>query len=228
MTRQHGGAAAAALILVLSLAVAAASAAVWVQATQGDVTADAFSAALAQCGWCLAVHAGGPLLLGIVAAVVAGMRPTAAGGDAAPPKKARAAQKAAEPVAPPAPPSSDAALRLLALLQQEGRLVDFLLEDIAAYDDAQVGAAVRSIHAGCRAVLDERVALERILEGEDGATVAVPEGFDAAAIRVTGNVAGKPPFRGTLQHNGWRVVRINLPESSTDARIVAPAEVEVP
>jgi hypothetical protein len=122
---------------------------------------------------------------------------------------------------------SDAALRLLALFQQEGRLVDFLLEEISGYDDAQVGAAVRAIHSGCGSVLRERLELERILEGDDGDVVEVPPGFDAAAIRVTGNVAGAPPFKGTLQHSGWRVVRVSLPESSADARIVAPAEVEV-
>ena len=226
MTRQHGGAGAAALILVLTVVVAAASAVVMVQVTQGDLSTETFSTALAQCGWCFAVLFGGPLLLGIVAAMLAGMPPQ---GDAAAesrPKKSKAAEKAS--VAAPPPPPTDAALRLLALLQQEGRLVDFLLEDIAAYDDAQIGAAVRSIHAGCRGVLEERVQLERILEGDDGASVAVPADFDAAAIRVTGNVAGKPPFHGTLQHNGWRAVKITLPESSTDPRIVAPAEVEVP
>src|SRR5262249_10518216 len=105
---------------------------------------------------------------------------------------------------------------------------DFLLEDIDAYGDSQIGAAVRSIHAGCRSVLQERVQLERILEGEDGAAIEVPAGFDAAAIRVTGNVVGAPPFHGSLQHLGWRAVKITLPESSTDPRIVAPAEVEVP
>lgn len=223
MTGQHGGAGAAALMLVLTVAVAAASAVVMVQVTQGTLSSEAFAAALQQCGWCFAVLVGGPFLLGLVGALVAGFPD---GSEKAPAKTAKGSEKAA--AAPPAPPSSDAALRLLALFQQEGRLVDFLLEDIAGYDDGQVGAAVRSIHAGCRAVLDERLKLERILGGEDGDTVEVPAGFDAAAVRVTGNVAGSPPFRGTLQHSGWRAVKISLPESSGDVRIVAPAEVEVP
>jgi len=224
MTGQRGGAAAAALMLVLTAAVAAASATVMVQVTQGSLSSETFSAALQQCGWCFAVLVGGPFLLGLVGAMVAGMpaAPTAENQKA----PAKAKEKAAP--AAPAPPSTDAALRLLALLQQEGRLVDFLLEDISGYDDGQVGAAVRSIHAGCRAVLAERLQLERILAGEDGDTVEVPAGFDAAAVRVTGNVAGAPPFRGTLQHSGWRALKIALPESSGDARIVAPAEVEVP
>jgi hypothetical protein len=224
MNRQSGGIGTAALILVLTLAVVAASAAVLVQTAQGQLSTEAFTAALEQCGTCFAVLLGGPMLLGLVGALVAGTgggRPEAAGGEAV-------AEEAAPTAGKPAVPTSDAALRLLALLQQEGRLVDFLLEDIGPYDDSQVGAAVRSIHAGCRSVLEERVQLERILEGEDGAVVEVPAGFDAAAIRVTGNVAGTPPFRGTLQHSGWRAVKIALPDSSTDPRVVAPAEVEVP
>jgi hypothetical protein len=121
------------------------------------------------------------------------------------------------------------AVQLLALLQQEGRFVDFLSEDIAHYDDAQIGAAVRAIHAGCRKALQERVEIERIYSAEDGSQVDVGPGFDPAAVRVTGNVSGNPPFHGTLQHGGWRVKQIRLPRSTgvAEARIIAPAEVEV-
>ncbi len=131
-----------------------------------------------------------------------------------------------------APPTASAApaLRLLALLQQEGRLIDFLKEDIDSYSDAQIGAAVRSIHAGCRKALSERIEVERILTAEDGTEVIVEPGFDPAAVRLTGNVSGAPPFRGTLQHAGWRAVKVSLPQSpgDTDATIIAPAEVELP
>ena len=125
---------------------------------------------------------------------------------------------------------ADSAVRLLALFQEEGRLIDFLLEDLDAYDDAQVGAAVRTIHAGCRKVLSDRIQIERIYGEEDGTTVEVPAGFDPRAVRLTGNVHGAPPFRGTLRHAGWRVVRLDLPTTSGAGadRIVAPAEVEIP
>jgi hypothetical protein len=55
------------------------------------------------------------------------------------------------------------------------------------------------------------------------------QGFDAAAIRVTGNVVGNPPFHGSITHRGWRVVETRLPKltGSHDLRIVAPAEVEL-
>jgi len=136
----------------------------------------------------------------------------------------------AAPAAPPPPPSPELALRLLGFLQQEGRIVDFLQEDITAYGDAQVGAAVRAIHAGCRKALDERVELQRIFAAEEGTTVTVEPGFDPSAVRLSGNVTGTPPFRGTLQHAGWRATRVTLPPApeGSDPNVVAPAEVEIP
>lgn len=121
------------------------------------------------------------------------------------------------------------AARLLAVMQREGRLVDFLREDVAGYEDAQIGAAVRSVHAGCRKVLDEFVTLAPVQAGEEGGPVTLEAGFDATAYRLVGNVQGEPPYEGTLAHHGWRAEKVRLPElpDSMDAMIVAPAEVEV-
>jgi hypothetical protein len=135
--------------------------------------------------------------------------------------------EAVAPAVPP-PPSSAAALRLLGLLQQDARLVDFIEEDIDGYSDEQVGAAVRSIHSGCRKVLNEHVQLQRIFAAEDGSETVIDKGFDPAAVRLTGNVTGEPPFRGTLQHGGWRATEVSLPETTVDPSIIAPAEVEIP
>jgi hypothetical protein len=142
--------------------------------------------------------------------------------EAAPKSKAKA-------TASPPPDRGEAALRMLALMQQEGRLVDFLEEDLQPYSDAQIGSAVRAIHGGCRAVLKERVDLAPILPGAEGATVTIEPGFDPAAVRVTGNVRGEPPYQGVLRHPGWRSVSFKLPESTgnSDHTILAPAEVEV-
>lgn len=146
---------------------------------------------------------------------------------------APASAPAAEPrpaAPPPAPPSDEAALHLLAILQRKGRLIDFLHEDLSAYQDAQIGAAVRSVHAGCKQALDEYVALEPVYADPEGATVTIPAGFDAHAVRLTGNVAGDPPFKGALRHRGWRVAKVTLPARTGTpdaARVVAPAEVEV-
>ncbi len=130
----------------------------------------------------------------------------------------------------PPPKPSGAPLRLLALLQREGRLLDFLLEEIQAYPDAQIGAAVRDIHRQCQAALREHLELEPVLPQSEGASVEVTAGFDPSAIRLTGNVTGQPPFRGTLQHHGWRVRALKLapPPEGQDEFILMPAEVELP
>jgi hypothetical protein len=136
----------------------------------------------------------------------------------------------APPPSPQPPKPSGAPLRLLALLQREGRLLDFLLEDVAAYPDAQIGAAVRDIHRQCQTALKEHLVLEPVLTASEGATVEVPPGFDPSAVRLTGNVTGQPPFRGTLQHHGWRVKEVKLapPPEGQDEFVVMPAEVELP
>jgi len=129
----------------------------------------------------------------------------------------------------PAPESPDRAIQMLALFQRDGRLVDFLAEDVAPYPDAQLGAAVRSIHTSCRQVLDRYLKLAPVLDSDEDQPVTVPAGFDPAAIKLVGNVTGEPPFRGLLRHRGWRVAEVNLPSLPQGAgrAIVAPAEVEI-
>ncbi len=132
---------------------------------------------------------------------------------------------------PPTEESPDRAVQLLALLQREGRLVDFFSEDIAPYQDAQIGAAVRELHAGCRKALAQYVTLEPVIDGEEDRPVTVEEGFDPAAVKLVGNVTGRPPLRGLLRHRGWRVAEINLPPlapQESGRSVVAPAEVEIP
>ncbi len=133
----------------------------------------------------------------------------------------------------PAPPQSAGrsdALSLLAALQREARLVDFLLEPIGEYSDAQIGAAVRDVHRDCRKLLDRMFALRPAIAGSEGDAIEVPAGFDAARYRLTGNVGGQAPLHGRLAHPGWEASRCELPTwtgDSSSARIIAPAEVEV-
>jgi hypothetical protein len=129
----------------------------------------------------------------------------------------------------PAPPVTDAALQLLALLQREGRLVDFLEEDVASFADADIGAAARVVHTGCRKAIREHVKLEPVRTEEEGARVTLPDPLDASSVKLTGNVAGKGPYTGTLRHRGWRAVEITMPTAIAghDARILAQAEVEL-
>ena len=136
----------------------------------------------------------------------------------------------AAPSQPVAADTHDRAVQMLALLQREGRLIDFVLEDLAAYSDAQIGAAARDVHTGCHRVLERYVTLEAILPGREGEAVTVGQDqqIDTAAFHLVGNVAGQPPFRGTLLHPGWRASRVQLPPlGTTDRTIVMPAEIEL-
>jgi len=130
---------------------------------------------------------------------------------------------------PPPADVPDRALQLLALFQRDGRLVDFLREDITAYPDDQVGAAAREVHAACRQVLDDYFAIEPVVPGEEGSPTVVEPGFDLACIKLVGSVTGSPPFRGVLRHKGWRARRVDLPAVPGDAgrHVIAPAEVEI-
>jgi len=73
--------------------------------------------------------------------------------------------KAATP-AKPAPEirASDGALQVLSILQRDARLIDFLMEDIGAYSDEQVGAAVRSLHEQSRTVLSRYLTLRPVID----------------------------------------------------------------
>ena len=153
------------------------------------------------------------------------------------PEVKEAARPAPAPAPRPAAPSAtdlaghhrDGALALLALLQREGRLVDFLRESIEDYDDADIGAAARDIHRGCRKVMEEHFVMESVMPGQEEARVVVPAGFDPGEVRLVGKVSGQPPFTGTLRHHGWRVLEVKLPTltDGVDRRVVAPAEVEI-
>jgi hypothetical protein len=136
----------------------------------------------------------------------------------------------AKPAAPPAPPKpSGAPLRMLAVLQAESRLVDFLLEDISGASDEQVGQAVREVHKKAQDALKRHAVVETVLTGSEGDTTTVPAGFDPSAIRVVGNVAGAPPFTGSINHPGWRVkeLKVSPPPAGADEFVLQPAEVQV-
>jgi hypothetical protein len=142
--------------------------------------------------------------------------------------------KPATPAAPPPPPAppkpSGTPLRMLALLQAEARLVDFLLEDIQGASDEQIGKAVREVHRKASAALKQHAVIEQVLPGNEDDTVSVPKGFDPSAVRVVGNVTGEPPFTGQIQHPGWRVKELKLaaPPSGADEFVLQPAEVQIP
>jgi hypothetical protein len=124
-------------------------------------------------------------------------------------------------------------LHFLGRLQEKGRLVDFVMDDIAPYSNEQVGAAARIVHQGCREALESGFSFEPVHGGPEGETVTLAEDFDARAFRLVGKVPERPPFTGTLRHRGWKASRVSLPRLTGDIRdasarrIVAPAEVEI-
>lgn len=167
----------------------------------------------------------------------AGVQRLMSGAPALPPPPQAKPEPKPEPVKPEPKPEPvrierapvDAALQLLALFQREGRFIDFLEEDVASFSDEEIGAAARVVHEGCRKAVREHFTLAPVKDQEEGASLEVPKGFDAHAIRLTGNVVGEPPFRGTLQHRGWKVTRAELPKLAEghDVKVIAPAEVEL-
>ncbi|HEX6985883.1 MAG TPA: DUF2760 domain-containing protein [Planctomycetaceae bacterium] len=163
--------------------------------------------------------------LGLPAIEVKGERLEAKPEKALPPPEKPAAPP--KPAPPPKPARSEA-LTLLETLQREARLIDFLKEDIAAYQDAQVGAAVRDVHRDAAKVLERLFALRAVLDQTEGSPVTVG-GSDAGRVRFVGNVR-EGATSGTLVHHGWVATKVELPVWSGPKeaeRVVAPAEVEV-
>lgn len=121
------------------------------------------------------------------------------------------------------------ALQLLALLQREGRLVDFVRQDVAGFSDEDIGAAARVVHEGCRRALTEHVPIEPLRDEAEGDSVSLEGPVNSAEVKLVGKVSGSGPYRGTLRHRGWRATRISLPElvGTHDATVLAAAEVEL-
>ena len=143
---------------------------------------------------------------------------------ATPPKPPAAA---AAPAAPAAR-TSDGALQILAIVQRDSRLIDFLMEDVSGYSDDQIGAAVRELHDQCRDAIGRYVTLAPVIDGVEG-TYAKAPAQDASLVKFVGNVPAKPPAGGTLRHKGWRATKVDLPNlpAKQDATIIAPAEIEI-
>jgi hypothetical protein len=155
--------------------------------------------------------------------------PVAAAAPVSAPVSAPAPAPVAEAVPALKEASPVAALQLLGLLQRDARFVDFVEEDIARYADAEIGAAARLVHDGCRAVLREHFTIRPVRDEAEGSRVTLADGFDASAIRLTGNVVGSAPFHGAISHRGWKVDEVRLPRLAErhDATVIAPAEVEL-
>ncbi len=155
-----------------------------------------------------------------------------------PEKSGEAERSAPVPKAPEKPetPSVDleaerqsAALGLLASLQREGRLVDFLKQDVAGFSDEDIGAAARVVHDGCKKALERHVTIAPVASADEGSPLTLEADYERAAYKLTGNVSGAAPHRGVLRHKGWRATQLTLPSTVAghDSSVLAPAEVEL-
>jgi Domain of unknown function (DUF2760) len=153
-------------------------------------------------------------------------------GEPARPVEAATPGPVSVPIQPPEPSANQAEAEIVAffgLLQEKGRLVDFLMDDITPYEDAEVGAAARVIHQGCKQVLQEHFKISAISQAQEGTQVTVPAGYSADQYRLVGKLTGEPPFTGTLLHKGWKTEFVKLPRIVNTERLpsIAPAEVEL-
>ena len=166
---------------------------------------------------------------GVFAARVAAARTGGASTDEPHVQPAAPAPRKATPPPRLREVPTDAALQLLALLQREGRFIDFVKEDVSSFSDAEIGAAARVVHDGCARALSEHLEITAVRSEPEEARVTLDVGFAATGVRVTGNVRGEPPFTGTLRHRGWRATKLHLPQlvEGHDASVIAPAEVEL-
>jgi hypothetical protein len=139
----------------------------------------------------------------------------------------RREEKPATPAAPPVR-ASDGALQMLAILQRDSRLIDFIMEDISPYSDDQVGAAVRSLHEQCRESLTRYLKLQPVVDGVEGTYTHTPGG-EGELVKFIGNVPAGTPPGGILRHKGWRAAAVDLPTLSPrqDTTVIAPAEIEI-
>lgn len=134
----------------------------------------------------------------------------------------------AKPAPPPKANASDGALQMLGILQRDGRILDFVLEDIAPYSDEQVGSAARGVHDQVKEALDRYFRFAPVIDGVEGTFTNAPA-KDPALVKFIGNVPATPPAGGILRHRGWQVTQVNFPALPTGAnlRVMAPAELEV-
>jgi Domain of unknown function (DUF2760) len=149
----------------------------------------------------------------------------------APPRKPVVEPVRPAPTEPEASRANAEIVHFLAMLQERGRLVDFLMDDINPYSDAQVGAAARVVHAGCRGILQEHFSINPVRTEQEGSMVQVPAGYSADEYRLVGKIVGSAPFSGMLVHRGWKTDMVKLPQllrgTADQLPAIAPAEVEV-
>jgi len=128
---------------------------------------------------------------------------------------------------PPPVPSESCSLALLSFLQKQGRLIDFLQEDITHFSDVQIGAAARKIHQDCSKALKQYMTLKPCMAEAEGQPTTIVSGYNPDTVKVVGHVKGSAPYRGVVRHQGWKVTALHVPQHRAADFVLYPAEVEV-
>jgi hypothetical protein len=146
------------------------------------------------------------------------------------------ARPATTPQPNPSSPTQDSrnaeneVIALLALLQEKGRFLDFLEQDLVSVSNEQLGVVSRVVHAGCKEVIAKFVTLEPLADRAEGDQIELSSGYDPGSWRLLGHVRDNPPYRGTILHRGWKIVRLSpnsLPERKKGNSVLYPAELQV-
>jgi hypothetical protein len=88
------------------------------------------------------------------------------------------------------------------------------------------------VHQGCKAVINECLALAPAHAGPEGDRITVDPAADPNRYRLQGKLAQQPPYSGVVVHRGWKTTRLTLPRHTrpidpSGETIVAPIDVEV-
>jgi len=123
------------------------------------------------------------------------------------------------------------AVQLLCLLQQKGRLVDFLMDDISGANAEDLSAAARVVHQGCREVFKDYCAFAPVRTEKEDSLVRIAADADMNEYKLLGDADGKPPYQGKLRHAGWKLTKLSLPRikarKNGEWPPIQPAEVDV-
>ncbi len=122
-------------------------------------------------------------------------------------------------------------LTFLGLLQEKGRFVDFLQDDITPYSDEQVGAAARVVHQGCSQVTGEYLEIVPVKKEGEGEVVPLDQKTLGQDYRILGESRDSLPEQGKILHRGWKTQKVDLPKynhlsGAGLSSIISPAEVE--
>lgn len=123
--------------------------------------------------------------------------------------------------------------QLLTLLQEKGRFLDFVMDDIKSYPDAQIAAAARFVHQGCQQVMKQHFTIEPVATVAENQSITLEPAFDRNEYRLSGKVEGEPPYSGVLKHKGWKTTSVSLPKvlgeraTAKGTHLLVAAEVEV-